>query len=106
MPPTPTLPFFRQYDSVTFLSFVSALRTTENAVKSGGWMILDAAESLFLTARQRVFGGKDSFKKDAEGKIAQAPPFEECPKWKALAEILEEVKAEEAAEKEKVINII
>ena len=53
-----------QYDSVTFLSFVSALRTTENAVKSGGWMILDAAETLFLTARQRVFGTKDALKKE------------------------------------------
>ena len=50
---------------MTFLSFVSALRTTENAVKSGGWMILDAAETLFLTARQRVFGAKDSFKKES-----------------------------------------
>ena len=84
--------YLTQYDSVTFLSFVSALRTTENAVKSGGWMILDAAETLFLTARQRVFGAKDSFKKDAEGKLSEVPPFEECPKWKALTEILEEIR--------------
>ena len=96
--------YLTQYDSVTFLSFVSALRTTENAVKSGGWMILDAAETLFLTARQRVFGAKDSFKKDAEGKLSEVPPFEECPKWKALTEILEEIRDEgAAAEDEKVL---
>ena len=43
--------YLTQYDCVTFLAFVSALRTTENAMRTGGWMILDAAETLFLTAR-------------------------------------------------------
>ena len=55
------------YDSITFYSFVSALRTTESAMRSGGWMVLDSAETLFCTAKARVFGpesgGKDGAKK-------------------------------------------
>ena len=55
------------YDSITFYSFVSALRTTDAAMKSGGWQILDSAETLFCTAKSRVFGpdsgGKDGAKK-------------------------------------------
>ena len=55
------------YDSITFYSFVSALRTTESAMRSGGWMVLDSAETLFCTAKARVFGpesgGKDKAKK-------------------------------------------
>jgi DNA excision repair protein ERCC-4 len=63
-------------------------------MKSGGWMILDAAETLFLTARQRVFGGEDKIGKRDDGKLSEIPPFEENPKWMALSEILEEIKEE------------
>ena len=45
-----------QYDCVTFNLVVKSLQTTENALKSAGWMFLDAAESLFLTAKARVYG--------------------------------------------------
>ena len=45
--------------------------------------------------------------KDAEGKLSEVPPFEECPKWKALAEILEEIKEEGGgAEDEKRVLIL
>lgn len=56
-----------QYDCVTFNVVVKSLRTTEKALKSAGWMLLDAAENLFLTAKARVYGksldedGKYSF---------------------------------------------
>jgi hypothetical protein len=52
---------------VTFNVVVKSLRTTEKALKSAGWMLLDAAENLFLTAKARVYGksldedGKYSF---------------------------------------------
>ncbi len=72
--------------------FLPALRTTENAVKSGGWMILDAAETLFLTAKQRVFGGDDKIERKADGTVSKLPPFEENPKWRAISEVLEEIK--------------
>ena len=45
-----------QYDCVTFQALISALRTTDNAVRSGGWMILDAADTLFVTAKARRVG--------------------------------------------------
>ena len=44
--------------------------------------------------------------KDAEGKLSEVPPFEECPKWKALAEILEEIKEEGGAEDEMRVLIL
>ena len=45
-----------QYDCVTFNVVVKSLRTTEKALKSAGWMLLDAAGNLFLTAKARVYG--------------------------------------------------
>lgn len=41
---------------MTFNVVVKSLRTTERALKTAGWMLLDAAENLFLTARARVYG--------------------------------------------------
>ena len=49
------LTFLTQYDCITFYNFVSTLKTTESAIKSGGWVLLDSAETLFNTARDRVF---------------------------------------------------
>ena len=35
---------------------VTALRTAESAIKSStGWVFLDSAETLFITAKERVF---------------------------------------------------
>ena len=79
------------YDCITFYTFVSALRTTESAMRSGGWMILDSAESLFLTAKSRVFGPESGGEENA--KKAKFD-FESCPKWEALLEIVKEIKEE------------
>ena len=62
--------------------FISAIRTTENAIKSGGWMVMDAAETLFASAKSRVFPSENKFE------------FEEVPKWKILKEIIDEIKQE------------
>jgi DNA excision repair protein ERCC-4 len=45
-----------QYDCVTFNVVVKSLKTTEKALKSAGWMLLDAAENLFITTKARVYG--------------------------------------------------
>ena len=79
---------------MTFLSFVSALRTTENAVKSGGWMILDAAETLFLTARDRVFANMEDKKTKKKKGDAEQDMFEENPKWTEIGKVVEEIKEE------------
>ena len=92
------LMYLTQYDCITFYAFVSALRTTENAMKTGGWMILDSAETLFITSRQRVFGGEEEESLKRLQKIESGEEldlkFEENPKWEALSEILKEIKKE------------
>lgn len=75
-----------QYDCVTFHLVVKSLQTTENALKSAGWMLLDAADSLFLTAKARVYG--KSLEATAE------PVLEENPKWTALHEVIKEIRQE------------
>ncbi len=96
---------------------VSSLRTTEMAIKSSGWLLMDSAQTLFLEAKKRVI---------LEGKLplhtAQHTeslcfkfwcyicfclnslfvlvwtlpdpnaPLEVSPKWTTLAEILDEEK--------------
>ena len=75
-----------QYDSVTFNSLVASLRSTEYARRNSGWLLLDAAEDLFLLARQRVCGQKQT---ETTDDIEVDP--EHSPKWVALSEILGEV---------------
>jgi DNA excision repair protein ERCC-4 len=88
------------YDCITFYSFVSALQTTENAIRSGGWMILDSAETLFISAKSRVFGPDSSSstsEASSEGGTATKKAkfdFEESPKWQVLTDILAEIKEE------------
>ena len=54
------------------------------------WLFLDAANTLFATAKARVYTGKipDNLSSDQDG---LNPVLEELPKWKLLAEILEEI---------------
>nr|CAG4650837.1 EOG090X03DI [Simocephalus serrulatus] len=79
-----------QYDCVTFSVVVKSLRTTEKALKSAGWMLLDAAENLFLTSKARVYG--TSLDESAE------PVLEENPKWTALVEVMKEIQLEIASQ--------
>nr|CAG4640726.1 EOG090X03DI [Eulimnadia texana] len=75
-----------QYDCVTFHNLTSSLRTTEQAIRSSGWMILDAAETLFVQSKARVYGVN-----------SQAPVVEENPKWTALVEVVKEIRTELAS---------
>ncbi|XP_065343235.1 DNA repair endonuclease XPF [Cloeon dipterum] len=62
-----------QSDSASFLAQLAPLRTAEYAQRSSGWLLLPAAESLFVLAK-----GRDGNEKEI------------CPKWSALADVLEE----------------
>ncbi|XP_046635751.1 DNA repair endonuclease XPF-like [Daphnia pulicaria] len=86
-----------QYDCVTFNVVVKSLKTTEKALKSAGWMLLDAAENLFITTKARVYG--KSLEEDAK------PELEENPKWIALAEVLKEIRLEIAVQGEQFPSI-
>ncbi|XP_056018962.1 DNA repair endonuclease XPF-like isoform X2 [Ostrea edulis] len=83
-----------QYDSVTFYSMVNSVKTNEKVFgQNTGWLFLDAADSLFVNAKERVFGPEKSKISDKE-KTEEEPVLEECPKWKALRDILKEIKTE------------
>ena len=48
--------YLTKYDCVTFNTLVNSLRSTDYAMKSSGWLLLDSAESLFVVSKQRVIG--------------------------------------------------
>ena len=54
------------------------------------WLFLDAAQTIFTTAKRRVYSG-DSSKDGTEDVESLRPVLEEQPKWAILAEILQEI---------------
>ena len=90
------LAYLTQYDCITFYNFVSTLRTAESAMKSGGWVLLDSAETLFITAKKRVFDGLESKeKKDKTKKSSKETNlFEENPKWTEIGKVVAEIRNE------------
>ncbi|XP_055923295.1 DNA repair endonuclease XPF [Eupeodes corollae] len=63
-------------DSVSAYALIKRYRTTEYALSNSGWVLLDSAEHMFMTAKDRVYNDKGEFNP------------EPCPKWKILTEIL------------------
>lgn len=57
------------------------------------WLFLDAAHTIFDTAKRRVYTGKSSTTLPESGSSVEAlhPVLEEQPKWALLAEVLEEI---------------
>ena len=97
------LTYLTQYDCITFYNFVSTLKTTESAIKSGGWVLLDSAETLFISARDRVFENMDKDNKKKNGK-EDVKMFEENPKWTEIAKIIEEIKEEMTVTRKDNVN--
>ncbi|XP_033737580.1 DNA repair endonuclease XPF-like [Pecten maximus] len=83
-----------QYDCVTFYSMVNSVRSSEKTFgQNTGWLFLEAADSLFMHARERIYG--PPAKKTKEGSETKADPepvFELCPKWKVLSDVLKEIR--------------
>ena len=88
------LTYLTQYDCITFYNLIATLKTAESAMKSGGWVLLDSAETLFLTAKARVFDPIESTKSKAKSKTDEVGRFEENPKWAEIGKILKEIKEE------------
>lgn len=59
-----------------FYTTLRKYRSADYAINNSGWTLLNAAEQIFKLSKERVFNGQDEFDP------------EECPKWKALSEIL------------------
>ncbi|CAK7198948.1 DNA repair protein RAD16 [Sporothrix eucalyptigena] len=62
------------------------------------WLFLDAAQTIFDTAKRRVYTGKHNFKSSSNSSNPASsttstlrPVLEEQPKWSVLADILEEI---------------
>lgn len=66
-------------DSVRFQSMLSNYSSVDYVHRSSGWLLLDAAETLFITAKRRLFNSKKEI----------CP--EHNPKWGGLTEILKEI---------------
>ncbi|KAL5021200.1 hypothetical protein ScPMuIL_000355 [Solemya velum] len=101
-----------QYDCVTFFNMVNSVRSSEREFgRNTGWLFLDSADSLFVHAKERVYGCDEKIKKSKQDKGApqtkpntekqaeedKEPPLEGCPKWEALSAILKEIEDDDPA---------
>ncbi|KAF2135424.1 uncharacterized protein K452DRAFT_323063 [Aplosporella prunicola CBS 121167] len=90
------------YDAVEFNRYLDTVRAASQPppgstrLSQSPWLFLDAAHTLFDTARRRVYTGKLT-NQNASGNATNAGPdalspvLEELPKWAMLAEVLEEI---------------
>ncbi|KAK9499241.1 hypothetical protein O3M35_002314 [Rhynocoris fuscipes] len=72
-----------QSDCIRLHKLLLSLRSKEYTSKNAGWMMLDAAETLFVTAKSRLFDSKQELN------------LEHNPKWETLNEILIEVQRDD-----------
>ncbi|KAF2017426.1 DNA repair endonuclease XPF, partial [Aaosphaeria arxii CBS 175.79] len=85
------------YDAVDFNKYLdtvlAASQPPPGSTKhnQSPWLFLDAAETIFTTAKRRVYSGKVSNADSGNGPESMQPVLEELPKWAQLAEILEEI---------------
>nr|XP_037287547.1 DNA repair endonuclease XPF-like [Rhipicephalus microplus] len=93
--------YLTQHDCVTFYSLVKSIHDSATAMTQvSDWLFLDAADTLYVQAKARVYGvDKRSHKDDQKQKNPDKkvdPSFqpEHSPKWAALSEILAEIKEE------------
>ncbi|KAI4105292.1 MAG: hypothetical protein L6R37_002840 [Teloschistes peruensis] len=86
------------YDAVSFNQYLDTIlayhqpppgSTRQN---QSPWLFLDAANTIFETAKRRVYSGKPAEKAASDAfSDSLRPVLEEQPKWSLLAEILEEI---------------
>ncbi|KAI1339303.1 DNA repair endonuclease XPF [Xylariaceae sp. FL0016] len=84
------------FDCVSFLQHLDTIHAAHSPQpgstrqNQSPWLFLDAAHTIFTTAKQRVYASKA--KPTAQSTVdSLRPVLEEQPKWALLAEILEEI---------------
>ncbi|GIY03033.1 DNA repair endonuclease XPF [Caerostris extrusa] len=93
-----------QQDCVTFYKMLKAIKDNVSiGTQMSDWLFLDASDSLFLYAKERVFG---SAKKKDQIKDIKKLSFEENAKWKALCNILTEISQENKNDENQMVIII
>ncbi|RCI14127.1 hypothetical protein L249_8272 [Ophiocordyceps polyrhachis-furcata BCC 54312] len=85
------------YDAVSFLQHLDTIHAAHSPPPGSTrqtqspWLFLDAAQTLFDTARRRVYAAQPKDAAQGEDVEALRPVLEELPKWGVLAEVLEEM---------------
>lgn len=89
------------YDAVSFNKYLDTILAAHqpppgsNRQNQSPWLFLDAANTIFETAKRRVYTGKpvDGETPGASGALPDSlrPVLEEQPKWAVLADVLEEI---------------
>jgi DNA excision repair protein ERCC-4 len=91
------------FDAVTFMQHLDTIHAAHAPApgstrqSQSPWLFLDAAQTIFETARKRVYAAtrKDAAAHSGQGSIDSLKPvLEELPKWGVLASILEEIDRE------------
>lgn len=81
------------FDPVKFLQYldtvlaVSQPKPGSTRMNMSPWLNMDAAHSIFETARQRVYSGR----MNEPALASMAPVLEELPKWAVLFEVMDEI---------------
>lgn len=84
------------YDAVSFNRYLDTILAAHTPPpgstrqSQSPWLFLDAAHTVFDTAKRRVYTGKAT-KTGADDIASLRPVLEEQPKWAILAEVLEEI---------------
>ncbi|KIX10656.1 uncharacterized protein Z518_01740 [Rhinocladiella mackenziei CBS 650.93] len=98
-----TLHFLLSYDCVSLLKYLDTVLATHSPPpgstrqNQSPWLFLDAASTIFQSARDRVYSGKvDNNNVLPSSKLPDflTPVLEEQPKWAVLAEILQEIETD------------
>ncbi|PFH57885.1 hypothetical protein XA68_14456 [Ophiocordyceps unilateralis] len=92
------------HDAVSFLERLDTIHAAHSPQpgstrqSQSPWLFLDAAQTLFDTARRRVYAAQPKTVSQGDNIDALRPVLEELPKWKVLAEVLEEMDRDVCAE--------
>ncbi|KAH6888106.1 hypothetical protein B0T10DRAFT_442252 [Thelonectria olida] len=85
------------YDAVSFLQHLDTIHAAHSPPpgstrqNQSPWLFLDAAQTIFDTARRRVYSASVKAAARENNIDTLRPVLEELPKWAQLAEVLEEI---------------
>ncbi|KAJ6444111.1 MUS38-like protein [Purpureocillium lavendulum] len=85
------------YDAVSFLQHLDTIHAAHSPPpgstrqSQSPWLFLDAAQTIFDTARRRVYSANPKAVSQGQNIDSLRPVLEELPKWGMLAEVLEEI---------------
>lgn len=85
------------YDAVSFLQHLDTIHAAHSPPpgstrqSQSPWLFLDAAQTIFDTARRRVYSASPKTVSQGDNIDSLRPVLEELPKWALLAEVLDEI---------------